>query len=62
MNPNINAESRKIKKGDLVQGRSWAAYGIVLDDFHLNTIKVFWFDSGKAQWEQRTNVEVISAS
>ena len=61
MNPNINAESRKIKKGDLVQ-RRWAGYGIVLDDFYLNTIKVFWFDSGEAQWEQRTNVEVISAS
>ncbi len=62
MNPNINAESKNIKNGDLVKWRTWDACGIVIDDFNSHTVKIFWFDSGEAQWEQRTNVEVISES
>ena len=63
MNPNINAESKNIKNGDLIKWRCWATYGIVIDDFNSHTVKVFWLsEPPEVTWEQRTSVEVISAS
>jgi|TARA_R100000750_G_C2255849_1_gene61904 hypothetical protein len=65
MNPNINAESKNIKNGDLVKWRTWITYGIVIDDFNSHTVKIFWLSENEPEqvtWEQRTNVEVISES
>ena len=64
MNPDINIEYAKIKKGDLVKWRTWITYGIVIDALS-HTVKIFWLDDREPEqvtWEQRTSVEVISAS
>jgi len=65
MNPNINIESANIKNGDLVKWRTWITYGIVIDDFNKHTVKIFWLSESEPDqvtWEQRMNIEVISAS
>ena len=65
MNPNINIESANIKNGDLVKWRTWVTYGIVIDDFNKHTVKIFWLSESEPEqvtWEQRMNIEVISAS
>jgi len=65
MNPNINIESANIKNGDLVKWRTWVTYGIVIDDFNKHTVKIFWLSESEPDqvtWEQRMNIEVISAS
>ena len=65
MNPDINIEDAKIKKGDLVKWRTWITYGIVLDDSYSRVVQIFWLDArgpDKVTWEQRVSVEVISAS
>jgi hypothetical protein len=64
MNPDINIESYNIKKGDLIKWRCWSTYGIVIDALS-HTVKIFWLDDREPEqvtWEQRTSVEVISAS
>ena len=65
MNPNINIESANIKNGDLVKWRTWVTYGIVIDDFNKHTVKIFWLSESEPEqvtWEQRMNIELISAS
>ena len=65
MNPNINIESANIKNGDLVKWRTWVTYGIVIDDFNKHTVKIFWLSESEPDqvtWEQRMNIELISAS
>ena len=65
MNPNINIESANIKNGDLVKWRTWVTYGIVIDDFTKHPVKIFWLSESEPDqvtWEQRMNIEVISAS
>ena len=65
MNPNINIESANIKNGDLVKWRTWITYGIVIDDFNKHTVKIFWLSENEPEqvtWEQRMNIELISAS
>ena len=44
MNPDINIEYAKIKKGDLVKWRTWITYGIVLDDSYSRVVQIFWLD------------------
>ena len=64
MNPDINIESYNIKKGDLIKWRCWSTYGIVIDALN-HTVKIFWLSESEPDqvtWEQRMNIEVISAS
>jgi len=60
----------EMKTGDLVKWRPgerdmYGSYGIVMDDFYSNLVKVHWFENcygDDPQWEQRTNVEVVNES
>ena len=65
MIPDANIEDAKINKGDLIKWRTWASFGIVMDDSYSMMIQVFWLDDSepeKTTWEQRRSIEVVNES